>query len=354
MPWGKELTYCRRCGVPLPTGGVAGYCTDCARELVANIKKVMPAEPPRVIPAQPRRTVDSRRAGGLLYTTRERCPACGNTFDATRVAMSRLRVEVREPDFYVRYAPLDPNQYQVWVCPGCGYAAPQGAFSPLLPDEKERVAAAAERLREEGDALTRELLPADLVPGPEGRGAEQAGAAAGMGGAAAASGAAAGGGAEQAGAAAAGGGGAEQAPGGEGRPLGEVVSEYARALYFARFRRRAHGIAGGLYLRLAWVFRARGAAEADRRLSELALEEYLKAYEGEDGLPGNMDEYTAAYLIGVLCMRAGRLQEATRYLGPLVNPRTPVDPGVRRMARDQWYELQRLWQEGPGAKETPN
>lgn len=353
---GQEVAFCRRCGVRLTSGGIAGYCTDCARELVAHIKKVMPAETARVTPVRPRRASESRRAGGLLYTTRERCPVCGNTFDATRVAMSRLRVEAREPDFYVRYSPLDPNQYQVWICPACGYAAPQGAFSPLLPDERERAAAAGLRLREQGEALLQDLLPIPCgAPGaePSGPGAEsRAGAAE-----SAREGAEEECGGEQPvgrGPAGGTGDGLERPvpAGGAGdgleRPLPEVVSDYARALYFARFRRRPHGIAAGLYLRLAWVHRARGDAEADRRLSALALEEYLKAYEGEDGLPGNMDEHTAAYLIGVLGMRNGRLEEAVRYLGQVVNARTAVEPAVRKMAQDQWYELQQLWQQRQG------
>ncbi|MEW6547117.1 MAG: DUF2225 domain-containing protein [Bacillota bacterium] len=320
MQASQEPAFCRRCGVRMPSGGIAGYCPDCARELVAHIKRVMPADTkPRVTPVGPRRSAGSQTAGGLLYTTRERCPVCGGTFSATRVAMSRLRVEAREPDFYVRYTPLDPNLYQVWVCPDCGYAAPQGAFAPLLPDERERAAAAGLRLREEGDALLRDLLPGleptPVAPPAEGRPA------------------------------------APVAEGAPARPLSEVLADYRRALYFARCRRRAHGIAAGLYLRLAWIYRTQGESEQDRRLSALALDEYLQAYQGEDGLPGNMDEFGAAYLIGVLSMRAGRLRDAARYLGQVVNARSGAEPAIRKMAQDQWYELQQLWQqreEAPG------
>lgn len=307
----QDAAVCRRCGASIAAGGVAGYCPDCARELVAHIKSVMPPDPqPRITPVVPRRVSGSRTAGGLLYTTRERCPVCGSTFSATRVAMSRLRVEERGPDFYVRYAPIDPNLYQVWVCSACGYAAPQGAFAPLYPDERERLAAAGLRLREQGEALLQDILPG-LEAGPD------------------------------------------AAPGAEGatgdgkeasRPFAEVVAEYRRALYFARFRRRAHGITAGLYLRLAWICRTRGDADRDRQLSALALEEYVQAYEGEDGLPGNMDQFTAAYLIGVLNMRLGRLREAARYLGLVVGPRSGAEPAIRKMAQDQWYELQRMWE----------
>lgn len=311
-----EPSYCRRCGVRLASGGVAGYCPECARELVAYIKRVMPPQPAsRVASLSPRRPTVSRATGGLLYTTREQCPVCGNSFEATRVAMSRLRVESRDPDFYVRYTPLDPNQYQVWVCPGCGYAAPQGVFAPLLPDERERAAAASLRLRQEGGSVLEEVLPGWKEPTPDARGD-----------------------------------GDEQPL---VRPLAEVVADYARALYFARCRRRRHGIAGGLYLRLAWIHRTRGDEEGDRRLSARALEEYILAYEGEEGLPGQMDELSAAYLIGVLCMRTGRLQEAARYLARVVSARSGAEPGLRKMARERWSELQDLWPRRDGESAPP-
>jgi len=297
----------------------------------------MPPDPqPRVTPVAPRRLSGSRTAGGLLYTTRERCPVCGSTFSVTRVAMSRLRVEERGPDFYVRYAPIDPNLYQVWVCSACGYAAPQGAFAPLYPDERERLAAAGLRLREQGEVLLRDILPGlegepGAAPGGGGESGEAPAAPPPEGTASDAAAALAAGGAT-----------------GEGREpsrsFAEVVAEYRRALYFARFRRRAHGIAAGLYLRLAWICRTRGEPERDRQLSALALEEYVQAYEGEDGLPGNMDQFTAAYLIGVLNMRLGRLREAARYLGLVVGPRSGAEPAIRKMAQDQWYELQRMWE----------
>ncbi|MEW6399530.1 MAG: DUF2225 domain-containing protein [Bacillota bacterium] len=339
----QEFALCRRCGARIPAGGVAGYCPDCARELVAHIKKVMPPDSQkRVIPAPPGRSTGSRTAGGLLYTTRERCPVCSNTFSATRVAMSRLRVEERGPDFYVRYSPLDPNLYQVWVCPVCGYAAPQGAFAPLFPDERERVAAAGLRLREQGEVLMREIL-SDLEPAPPAKGSPAAG--------------------DEASAPPAAGGGTVPAGGGEavaragpaeaaavadstegGRPPADVVTEYRRALYFARCRRLAHGIAAGLYLRLGWIYRARGDTERDGQLCARALDEYMQAYEGEDGLPGNMDQFAAAYLLGVLSMRLGRVREAAHYLGQVVSPRSGAEPAIRKMAQDQWYELQRVWQ----------
>ncbi|HHY95304.1 MAG TPA: DUF2225 domain-containing protein, partial [Firmicutes bacterium] len=88
-----------------------------------------------------------------------------------------------------------------------------------------------------------------------------------------------------------------------------------------------------------------GEEENEREMQARALEEYLAAYQGEDGLPGNMNEYAVAYLIGVLCLKTNRLHEAARYLGQVVHARTGTgaDPAVRKMAQDQWYELQRVW-----------
>jgi hypothetical protein len=70
----------------------------------------------------------------------------------------------------------------------------------------------------------------------------------------------------------------------------------------------------------------------------------MQAYEGEDGLPGNMDQFAAAYLLGVLSMRLGRVREAAHYLGQVVSPRSGAEPAIRKMAQDQWYELRRIWQ----------
>lgn len=241
---------------------------------------------------------------GLLYTTREKCPVCGESFSATRVAMSRLRIESREADFYVKYLPLDPNWYQIWICPACGYAAPQGVFAPLYPDEKEKLAARALVLRQRGWEAVKETLPPPLAV-EEGSGGAVS-------------------------------------PGAE-KTFEQVLAEYGKALYFSRPRRRAHGIAGGLYLRLAWMHRREGRTEEDRAFLALAAEEYRQAYEGEDGLPGNMDGLTASYLLGVLYFKLGRLREAARYLGQVIGAREAGDPAIRKLARDQWHELQGVW-----------
>jgi len=287
---------CRRCGQRLSPGeGVAGYCRRCARELVEGIRKVMPAEAkPMPRPSSRPMVTGTVKHRGMLYTTSERCPVCGGSFAAIRVAMSRLRAEAREPDFYVRYEPLDPNLYHVWVCPHCGYAAPQGAFAPLYPDEKEKLAQVTLESRQQAAGSGGEAKPPE-DPGEITR--------------------------------------------------EEAIAAYRRALELAPHRRQMHGIAAGLYLRLAWIYRRAGEEENEREMQARALEEYLAAYQGEDGLPGNMNEYAVAYLIGVLCLKTNRLHEAARYLGQVVHARTGTgaDPAVRKMAQDQWYELQRVW-----------
>lgn len=307
----QSSQYCRRCGRPLaPRGGVAGYCEPCARELVEGIKKLMPQEVVRKQSPVFTRVSPSRRSqAGLLYTTDEQCPVCGTRFAATRVAMSRLKAERRDPDFYVQYQPLDPNLYQVWVCPGCGYAAPQGAFAPLYPDEKERMAQAAQKLRQEGEAALLEVLaawnlqecwPQEAMTEPEWK------------------------------------------PG-EVRSLPQALAAYLRGLYFSTRRRLAHGVAAGLLLRLAWLFRAAADGEREKVFLARALDEYLLAYEREDRLPGNMSSQTVSYLIGVLAFKLGRLKEAAHFLAPLVSPRSDADPAIRKMAQDQWADLQQAW-----------
>ncbi len=307
----QSSQYCRRCGRPLsPRGGVAGYCEPCARELVEGIKKLMPQEAVRKPGPVLTRVSPSRRSqAGLLYTSDEQCPVCGSKFAATRVAMSRLKAEHREPDFYVRYQPLDPNLYQVWVCPACGYSAAQGAFAPLYPDERERLAQAAQKLRQEGDAATLEVLAAwhlEQAWPPE--------AVSEL----------------------------ECKPG-EARSLPQALAAYRRALYFSTRRRLAHGVAAGLLLRLAWLFRTAGDREREQSFLASALDEYLLAYEKEDRLPGSMSPQAVSYLIGVLAFRLGRLKEAAQFLAPVISPRSDADPSIRKMAQDQWADLQQAW-----------
>lgn len=214
---------------------------------------------------------------GLLYEKQETCALCGEKFTVTKVRKSACPVLRRDPDFCVYYENENPNLYDIWVCPHCGYAAPESSWNDMLEAQRK---------------LLRDWLPSQ----PK---------LAGLGGA---------------------------------RTPDMAVAAYDRAIACAIAKRGKDSQAAGLYLKAAWVFRVSG--ENDPRESEYlqkAAEYYEKAYQSEPTPIGTMTDATLRYLIGELFRRCGRYKEACQYFSQLISdPATRGDQKIGNLARDQW------------------
>lgn len=74
----------------------------------------------------------------LLFVKAIECPVCDAQFEVEVVRESRLAVDVREPDFRVRYRHIEPLWYRFSVCPQCLTAMKRNEFDKELPEVKKR------------------------------------------------------------------------------------------------------------------------------------------------------------------------------------------------------------------------
>lgn len=59
----------------------------------------------------------------VLFDKEIKCPVCDCKFKAKAVKVNGPRTMGKDSDFFIRYSVVNPYFYDVWVCPSCGYAA---------------------------------------------------------------------------------------------------------------------------------------------------------------------------------------------------------------------------------------
>lgn len=209
-----------------------------------------------------------------LYTENVNCALCGAEFPVIKVRLSRLTVLRRDTDFYVQYAGVDPNFYTVWVCPHCGYAAPESSFTELTQAQKE-------------------LLRAWL-------------------------------------------GGRRPAVDFSGVRTAETAMNAIKLAIFQAQKREARpSVVAGLCLRAAWVCRVTGD-QAEAQFLRAALDHYLLAYDKEPLPIGKMTERGLQYLIGELYLRLGEPRQAMNWFARVIEDRSGEEKQIVGMAREGW------------------
>lgn len=58
-----------------------------------------------------------------LFDKEVKCPVCDFKFKAKSVKVNAPRTISKDSDFFIRYNVVNPYFYDVWLCPSCGYAA---------------------------------------------------------------------------------------------------------------------------------------------------------------------------------------------------------------------------------------
>lgn len=213
----------------------------------------------------------------LIYETDKECPLCEHSFKATKTR-SGLRLVEMDTDFRMRYADIDPCYYAVWVCPHCGYAAPDTCFAPLSEGEKSVLHKALQG-KKVGVKLQGE------------------------------------------------------------RTLEQALISYKLAIYFGELRCMPHSQLGGLYLKMAWLSADKEDRDMQQNCLMKAVEHYMEAYSTERFPIGKMTENALGYLIANLLDRLEKYEEASRWLGKVLNQRNSGDAKIMEMARDLWGSL---------------
>jgi len=210
-----------------------------------------------------------------LYSKKVICPICGKQFSSMKAKVNSCKIEKKDEDFCTHYVDLNPMYYEVFVCPYCGYAAPENSFEELT--EKE-----AGLLREafSGREVGRSFCAQ--------------------------------------------------------RSLDDAIASYKLAIYTAELRKANASVLAGLCLKLAWLFRFKGDKQEELFL-DYSLRNYLEAYNKEPFPIGNLNEISLMYLLGELSRRLGKLNEAITWFGKAAaSPERKENPMIEKLAREQW------------------
>ena len=227
----------------------------------------------------------------LLYTVDKECAHCGRSFPVTRVR-NRLRMLKQDTDFCTTYADINPYNYDIWVCPHCGYAAQDTWFAELSESAAHKVKAF--------------LAGKDVRVDFSGERSRQ-----------------------------------------------QALDTYRLAVFYAQMTSQPASRLGGLFLRMAWLFReGEDAAHEQLALAE-ARNHYEQALMREPMPIGNMSELALEYLVAELYRRTGELDKALVGFGRVVgNPRAKLEKRVLEMARDAWHATRDL-RDGKKAEAKP-
>lgn len=213
----------------------------------------------------------------LIYETDKECPLCSNSFKVIRTRVG-IKLISMDTDFRMKYEGVDPYLYIVWACPHCGYAAPDTCFAPLTDGEKAIL----------HKALQGKQIGVNLQ--------------------------------------------------GE-RTVNQALTSYKLAVYFGELRKIPRSQMGGLYLKMAWLYRDKENKDTEQVCLLNAVEHYIEAYSTERFPIGKITENTLKYLIANLLDRVGRYEEAAQWLSKVVNQRSYGEAKILEMARDLWQEI---------------
>ena len=96
----------------------------------------------------------------------------------------------------------------------------------------------------------------------------------------------------------------------------------------------------GLTLRIAWLYRDKGAQEEELRFMKIARDLYINSYSEGDYAGTQMSESRVLYIIAELSWKIGDKEEATRYFSRVIEgQRTSTEPHIIKMAKDRWQDI---------------
>jgi uncharacterized protein (DUF2225 family) len=212
-----------------------------------------------------------------LYNKEVVCPVCSAKFNVTKVKSRACKVLKRDSDFCVHYEGINPILYDAWVCENCGYAAQADKFPDITPKEADK-------------------LKANLMPKWKRRNLN-----------------------------------------GE-RDVDTALEAFKLVLISHQFRNAKSSELAKVCMRIAWLYRYKGDEEENKFIG-FALKHYIDTFETEKFPVDKLDEYTCMYMIGELCFRTGRYEDAVKWFSRLISSEEArKKPTLIEAARDQ-YQL---------------
>ena len=221
--------------------------------------------------------------GEYTFVVSKPCPICG---ESTRVVKlkSRIVAERTDEDFCVHYKDINPYFYHIWFCEHCGFAADEKHFlAPMAKRNKQKIQ----------EFLQKQHLSLEFT---------------------------------------------------EVRGVPEAVASYKLAIYYSELIGATLAHRAGLYLHLAWIYRASGEEENERKNMEKAAELYDLSIMKERYPQGSMTDNTVIYLVGAIYFRMGNDEKATQYLSRIIGDQgiRMTEPKTYDRARDLWQRIREM------------
>lgn len=207
-----------------------------------------------------------------VYVKQFNCPVCEKSFTTKAIKESKLRVMSVEFDLHPVCHPIDPNFYDVVICPNCGYAAVKDFFKNITSRQAD-------------------MILADITPNYI----------------------------------------AQNYP--DRLDVDMAIERYELALLNSMVKNARNGEKAYICLKLMWFYRIKGDVDNQRLFAELTLKGFSAALIKDDlpimGLNGD----TITYLLGALYMLLDSKNSALKFLSDVVISKT-ASARLKDRARD--------------------
>jgi hypothetical protein len=213
-----------------------------------------------------------------LWEKKIECPICKSSFKTFNVHREYIKLKSRDTDLRGVYEGINPNWYDVWVCPNCYYAAFRDDFFKLTftkikvfkedIEERKKLAKGADFKKERNPYL--------------------------------------------------------------------ALLSYQLGAYCYTKRRNSSEKVASLFTKAAWLARENHSFTLERDLLEKSVFYYKKSYEEET--ESTLDQIVVVYLIGEIERRLGNYEESIKYLSKAIyDQKSSKNAEIKRLAHDQYY-----------------
>ena len=199
-----------------------------------------------------------------IYSKQFECPVCEEHFASNVVRESKMRMRSVEFDLHPICYPINPNFYDVIICPNCGYAAIKEYFNNITSKQ--------------ADLILSEIAPKYKVQDYPAQLTEDL-----------------------------------------------AIKRYEQVLRCAMAKNAKDGEKAYICMKLMWFYRLKGDVDNQKRFAEMTLKGFSSALANESLPIMGLTDDTITYLLGALYMVLGDEKSAIRHLSEVVVSKTASD-----------------------------
>ncbi|AET66343.1 hypothetical protein Desor_0650 [Desulfosporosinus orientis DSM 765] len=127
---------------------------------------------------------------------------------------------------------------------------------------------------------------------------------------------------------------------GQFRESKQAIETYKLAILAGSLKKEKNAVLAGLSLRLAWLYRAEGIFDQEKRFLALALQSYEESFLYSDFTGTSMSELRVLFMVGELSRRLGQPEKAIAYFSKIIQHKEAnEEPKIVNLARKQWQEM---------------